>query len=155
MTSAATSANLAGRIEADTFIYPVRIFYEDTDAGGLVYHSLYLNYAERARTEFLRALGIQQSRLLAETGLAFAVRDCQIEFLRPGGLDDLIEVRSRVLDIAGAAIRMEQRIWRDDEPLVNLTVRVAAVRTATGRPTRIPALVHQAMAPFMIDTKQG
>ena len=146
--------SLAGRIEAASHLYPVRVFYEDTDAGGIVYHSRYLNYAERARTELLRELGIDQSRMMAEQDVAFAVRDCHIEFLRPARLDDLLTVRSRVLALAGASITLEQDVLRDDALLAALRVRVAAIRS-NGRPTRIPTLVHRAMVPFLAEAMQG
>ncbi len=145
---------LASATDRSRHGYPVRIYYEDTDAGGIVYHARYLNYAERARTELLRELGIDQSRLLADQDVAFAVRDCQIDFLRPARLDDLLTVNSRLLALGGASITLGQDILHDSELLVALRVRVAAIRS-NGRPTRIPSAVHRAMAPLLVEEQQG
>ena len=140
---------------ADGFhILPLRVYYEDTDAGGLVYHSRYLNYAERARSELLRLLGIHQSELMAVEGVAFAVRDCSMEFLKPARFDERLEVRSRLVQMAAAWITAEQDVWRGDELLVDIKVRVAAVRR-NGRPTRIPGPVRDALAPIILSQQQG
>lgn len=129
--------------------YPVRVFYEDTDAGGIVYHSRYLNFAERARTELLRDAGIEQSRLFAEHGLAFAVRNCSVDYLSPARLDDMLEVRSRFKALRGASIEARQEIWCGERHLVTLDLRVASVRVEDGRAVRMPAALRTVLAAYV------
>ena len=128
---------LSGHIERGLHRFPVRVYYEDTDAGGIVYHSQYLNYAERARTELLRCLGVQQSAFRKDHGILFTVRDCRIEFKKPAKFDDLLEVRSRLVNMKGATLNASQEIWRDEDCLVTLDLRIAAV-SEQGRAARIP-----------------
>lgn len=125
----------------------VRVYYEDTDAGGVVYHTNYLQFAERARTEMLRTLGLQQSRLLAEEGVAFVVRRCIADFLAPARLDDRLEVVTRLIDLRGASLDLEQTLHRDDLELVRLQVKVACMAT-DGRPKRLPPRVRTALSEF-------
>ncbi len=143
-----------GQLVEGVHILPLRVYYEDTDAGGLVYHSRYLNYAERARSELLRLLGIHQSELMAEEGVAFAVRDCSMAFLKPARFDERLEVRSRLVKMAAAWISAEQGVCRGDELLVDIKIRVAAVRR-NGRPTRIPGPVRDVLAPIILLQQQG
>jgi acyl-CoA thioester hydrolase len=119
-------------------VFPLTVYYEDTDAAGVVYYANYLKYAERARTELLRDLGIEQSQLLAEAGLAFAVRSVAVDYLKPARLDDRLEVHSRLREVRGASIEADQRIRRGDVELVRIEVRVACVNIS-GRPARVPA----------------
>ena len=119
---------LAGCVESGPHRWPIRIYYEDTDAAGIVYYANYLRFAERARTEMLRVAGINQSEMTKRYGMAFAVRNCAIDFRAPARLDDLIEVRSRFTELAGATVSVVQAIWRDAEELVRLDVRVACLR---------------------------
>jgi acyl-CoA thioester hydrolase len=130
-------------------VWPIRVYYEDTDAAGLVYYANYLKFVERARTELLRDIGIDHTRMLAEDGLAFAVRDCAIEYRSPARLDDALEVRTRLLDITGAALRAEQTVFRDDEMLARATLRIVCLRT-DGRPSRLPKRIRDALAPYHI-----
>jgi acyl-CoA thioester hydrolase len=125
----------------------LRVYWEDTDAAGIVYYANYLKFAERGRTELLRALGIDQGRLRAESGLAFAVRRCVCEYLRPARLDDAIEVTTEATEIGAATCRMRQRVLRGDEVLAELDVTVACV-AASGRPSRLPPPVRHALAAF-------
>lgn len=127
------------------FRYPVRVFYEDTDSGGIVYHANYLRFAERARTETLRRLGIDQSRLRAEHDVMFIVRRCTIDFRAPARLDDALEVRTRMTGWRGAAIEAEQTVHRqgEDGPLVALDLTIACVN-GNGRPVRVPSPVRAA-----------
>jgi acyl-CoA thioester hydrolase len=115
----------------------VRVYYEDTDFSGVVYHANYLRFLERGRTESLRALGVDQSDLHAEgKGLIFAVRKITIDYLQPARMDDVLIVETRTADIRGASLVIAQRILRDGEVLVAADVRVAAI--VGGRPVRIP-----------------
>ncbi len=145
---------LSGRAEGGTHRLPIRVYYEDTDAVGIVYYANYLKFAERARTEMLRLAGINQSEMTSRYGMAFAVRNCAIDFRAPARLDDLIEVRSRFTELVGATVSIVQAIWRDAEELVRLEVRVACLR-GNGRPTRIPAPLRQALQPFIQPREQG
>lgn len=123
--------------------WPIRVYWEDTDAGGIVYHSNYLNFAERARTELVRSLGIAQSRLAqggdGQVGYAFAVRHMDIDFLKPARLDDLLEVETTPQGIGGASLEMAQVIRRLDDgaEMVRLHVKLAFIRL-DGVPVRIP-----------------
>ena len=129
--------------------FSIRVYYEDTDAGGIVYYANYLKFAERARTECLRAHGIGQRRLYEEEGIAFVVKNLQMDFLQPAKLDDDLTIETRLVDIKGAQLRMQQRIHRNEETCVNLEVRLAVIGR-NGRPVRLPACVNaafQALSP--------
>ena len=124
--------------------FPVRVYYGDTDAGGIVYHSNYLTFAERARTELVRELGISQRAMLEEGGgTAFAVRSARLDFLKPAKLDDLLRVETEVTALGGASIEMRQIIKRDRDAteLVRIAVRLGYI-TLAGKPARIPAGVR-------------
>ena len=136
-------SELSGRVENGIHCLPIRVYYEDTDSSGIVYYANYLRFAERARTEMLRLSGINQSEMASRYGMSFAVRDCAVDFRRPARLDDLIEVRSWFVELAGATVSGVQAIWRGTEELVRLKVRVACLR-GDGRPTRIPAALRRA-----------
>lgn len=128
---------LSGRFEAGVHRLTVRVYYEDTDFSGIVYHANYLKYFERGRTDQLRLAGVAQSELHAEgEGIAFAVRRMTIDWLKPARMDDVLTVETRTLEVKGATILIAQRILRGDEPLVTADVTVAAIRG--GRPVRIP-----------------
>ncbi len=147
-------SELSGRMAGGEHRLPLRIYYEDTDAGGIVYYARYLQFAERARTEVLRLAGIEQSRLRDDHGVVFAVRHCAVDYLRPARLDDLVEVRSRLTALRGARMSIVQGIWRAGEELVGLAVDIASVR-GDGRPARIPAPVRAALQPFVQPLEQG
>ena len=125
--------------------FPIRVYYEDTDAGGVVYHSNFIKFAERARTEALRQGGINQCDLLENEKIAFAVRSCNVEFLKPARLDDLLTIESRLDDIGNASLSISQTIRRQDEILVTLAVKLVVVNTGM-KPTRIPDNVREVMA---------
>jgi acyl-CoA thioester hydrolase len=124
----------------------VRIYYEDTDSGGVVYYANYLKYLERARTELLRQLGFEQRQLAGEAGLAFAVRSLAVEFLKPARLDDQIEVTTAIEDMGRAQVTFAQSIRRADEILLTATVRVACLDIAKGRPAALPKPIHAKLA---------
>jgi acyl-CoA thioester hydrolase len=125
--------------------FPLRVYYEDTDAAGIVYYANYLKFAERARTEMLRAIGVEHRSLRDETGVAFAVRRCDVEYMAPARLDDLLEVRTRITDLRGAAIEAEQVVTRGNDELARLKVMLVCVGPG-GNATRIPKPVRQAFA---------
>lgn len=134
-----------GPLAGGEFRFPVRVYYEDTDAGGIVYHAAYLRFAERARTETLRTLGIDQSRLRADHDVMFIVRRCTIDYRAPARLDDALEVRTRMTGWRGAAIEAEQTVHRqgEDGSLVDLALTIACVN-GRGRPVRVPDPVRDA-----------
>ncbi len=116
---------------------PIRVYYEDTDAGGIVYHANYLRFAERGRTEMLRAAGWDHPTLRREHGGFFAVQRCAMVFRRPARLDDLLEVRTSVRRASGARLELDQRICRGDETLVEVEVTLAFIDERL-RPRRLP-----------------
>lgn len=127
---------LSGRFEDGVHRLTVRVYYEDTDFSGIVYHANYLKYFERGRTDQLRLAGVAQSELHAEgEGIAFAVRRMTIDWLKPARMDDVLTVETRTLEVKGATILIAQRILRGEEVLVTADVTVAAIRG--GRPVRI------------------
>jgi acyl-CoA thioester hydrolase len=115
-----------------------RIYWEDTDAGGVVYYANYLNFLERCRTDWLRALGLDQHRLRAERHLQFAVVNVTVDFLRPALLDDEIVVTAELQDLRGATIFFRQTIRRDDVQLIDASVRVACIDSGTLKARAIP-----------------
>jgi len=128
-------------------IYPVRVYYEDTDAAGIVYYANYLKYAERARTEMLRDLGTENARLMETEGLAFAVRRCEVDFFKPARLDDLLSVETRLIDVGGASLVADQRVKRDNAELVRMELKLACM-SLDGRPARLPAAVKTRLEEF-------
>jgi acyl-CoA thioester hydrolase len=124
---------------------PLRVYYEDTDAGGVVYHANYLKFAERARTEMMRALGFAHSGIAAETGTLFTVRKASAEFLKPARLDDLLHVETRIVGIGGARLLLDQRVCRGSDILAALDLVIACVGR-DGRPRRIPPALRAALA---------
>lgn len=124
------------------FSWPTRVYWEDTDAGGVVYHAQYLAFLERARTEWLRARGHGQERLRAEHGLVFAVRAMRIEFRAPARLDDALDVSVALLECRRASLVIAQAIARGSERLLDAQVRVAALGAADFRPRAIPGALH-------------
>lgn len=130
---------------AAAHVFPVRVYYEDTDAGGIVYHANYLRFAERARTEYLRSVGADHTSLMAEEGIAFAVRQCSVDFLRPARLDDALEVHTRFVEVRGASLSAEQVVRRETDEIARLVLRLACI-DATGRPRRLPRTLRNAFA---------
>jgi acyl-CoA thioester hydrolase len=127
-----------------SFDWPVRVYYEDTDAGGIVYHASYLRFAERARTEWLRALGIVHADLLSRFGCLFAVRRCRIDFRRPARLDDALVVATSLIAARGARLELRQDVLRAGELLVGLDVELALLGPGH-RPARLPPDLRTAL----------
>ena len=119
-----------------------RIFYEDTDAGGIVYYANYLRYLERARTELLRELGYSQHALLQQ-GIAFAVRSAQIEYLKPAKLDDLLTIQTTIESLGRAQLSFSQCIFRDETRLLDAKIRVACIDPGLGKPIAMPKAMYQ------------
>ena len=133
-----------GRMPKSEGRFPIRVYYEDTDAGGIVYHANYLRFAERARTEWLRTYGYDHPTLNETHGMGFAVRRCNVDFIRPAKLDDALEVRTTIAKAGAASIEMDQRIFRADEHIATVTVQLACIDGA-GAPKRMPAELRQTM----------
>ena len=142
-TSSGQLINLADGAQEHHFALPV--YWEDTDAGGIVYYANYLKFTERARTDLLRLLEIHQQSLMMEEGLNFVVRDCKIEYLKSARLDDLLTVKTRLGDLKGATLRMYQDVYCADELLVKSEVRVACLQKS-GRPARFSPQIKDKFA---------
>ena len=129
--------DMAPRVDGKTFVMPVRVYYEDTDAGGVVYYANYLKFAERARTEMLRFFDIENSTMQDRHGVAFVVRHIDVEYLSPARLDDLLEVHLSLTKVGGASLSGVQSIWRDGEELVRIVIRLGCMKLSGG-PGRLP-----------------
>jgi acyl-CoA thioester hydrolase len=136
----------AGRIdEAGVHHLPVRVYYEDTDAAGIVYYANYLKFIERARTDMMRLLGVTHSRMAEQNGLSFIVRSCSVKYRRPARLDDGLDVRTRVLRVRGPVLDVLQEVCRGDDLLVTTDLRIACMDGA-GRVQSLPGPIGQAFA---------
>ena len=125
-------------------VYTLRVYFEDTDAGGMVYYANYLKFAERARTEMLRAAGVSHAEMVAQDGLMLVVKRCAAEYRRSARLDDELAVETRVSGVTGASIVLDQAVRRGSETLVDVVVTIACV-TKEGRATRLPDRLRQAL----------
>ena len=129
-----------------TFTFPVRVYWEDTDAGGVVFYANYLKFFERARTEWLRAAGVEQQRLRDDIGAMFVVAEVQTRYLAPARLDDLLHVTVRVEEQGAASMVIVQEAFRGDLLLAKGRIRIGCVQAESLRPCRIPARVVNALA---------
>lgn len=128
------------------FRHRLRVYWEDTDAGGIVFYGNHLKFFERARTEWLRSLGVSQQRLRTEQGVLFVVAETTLRYRAPAHLDDLLDITVRVLDAQRASMRIEQQAWRGDELLAEGDIRIGCVKPAPHgdgilRPCRIPDII--------------
>jgi acyl-CoA thioester hydrolase len=131
--------------------FPFRVYYEDTDAGGVVYHANYLRYAERARTEALRQAGIPHADLVAQHGLMFMVHRAEIDYVRPAMLDDELFVETDTIDAGGATVVLRQVVRGPKGVCASLRIKLACVRIVGNRPARIPPAWREAMAAMSRD----
>ena len=120
------------------FHWPVRVYYEDTDTGGVVYYANYLKFMERARTEWLRSLGFEQDRLACEQGIIFAVTEVELRYLRPARFNDALTVTARVSERGRASLRFAQTVRRGDEILCEGHIRIVSLDAASFRPRAVP-----------------
>ena len=139
-----SEAPTSGRIQDGVHVLPLRVYYEDTDAAGIVYYANWLRFLERGRTELLRVLGQEHSALKAERGLNWVVRRCAIDYLKPARLDETIEVRTSCGELRGASLDMIQEATRGAEVLVRAELMVACMGEG-GRPVRLPPQVREAL----------
>lgn len=143
------AAHTSGRFHGKLHLLPVRIYYEDTDISGIVYHANYLRYFERGRSEFLRLAGIHHMVMLAnEEPIAWTLRHIHLDYMRPARLDDLLEVHTRFVELTGARMTAKQVVMRGEEELVRARVE-AAIITMQGKPRRIPQDVREKMLPYL------
>ena len=143
--------DLAGRIEGDTHILPVRVYFEDTDCGGVVYHASFLRFCERGRSDFIRLLGVDhQSLAQPKQGdpAVFVVRRMEIDYLKPARLDQVLEVVTRCTEIGGASLVLTQEVRHGGTLLVRMRVTVVLVSFA-GKPQRIGTIVRDALQRFV------
>jgi acyl-CoA thioester hydrolase len=131
---------------ASPFRHTLRVYWEDTDAGGVVYYANYLRYFERARTEWLRALGVQQQALREATNSIFVVTDARVGYRAPARLDDQLQVSVLLRQAGRASLVIEQQAWRDDTLLADGEIRIGCVDAGTFRPRRIPTPVLDRLA---------
>ena len=127
----------------NAFVWPIRVYYEDTDVGGVVYHTNYLKYMERARTELLRSIGFEQDRLINEEDVIFAVRSLTMEYLKPARFNDQLAVITQVIKTGKASLHFKQEIQRSDnsQRLCEAEVRVACLTASTLQPRPIPETI--------------
>ncbi len=136
-------------LASGTHHYDVTVYYEDSDAGGIVYHANYLRFAERARTELLRALGVPHAKLVEQYGLMFVVRRIKLDYWRPARVDDRLTVVTRPVELGAACLLISQTVMRAEERLVGGEIGLACVRMAGAKPARLPGPWREAFARLM------
>ena len=130
------------------FKWPVRVYYEDTDSGGVVYYANYLSFMERARTEYLRYFGFEQDQLIEKENTIFAVRSVQADYMRPARFNDQLIVTAKIIEQKKASMLFEQKIYRENDPeqiLCQGQVRIACLRADSFKPTSIPKAITQSI----------
>ena len=137
----------SGAIDGSVHVFPVRVYYDDTDAAGIVYYANYLRMAERARTEMLRMIDATHTALARDTGVSIAVSRCEVDYLQPARLDDDLHIRTRITALGGATMWAEQIVRRAGADLARLTVRLACIGP-TGRAARFPKSLRAALERF-------
>lgn len=126
------------------FSWPVRVYYEDTDAGGVVFYANYLKFFERARTEMMRSAGFEQDRLLSEESVIFVVRSISVDYLKPARFNEQLEVSAKIIESKKASLVFEQSITREQDVLCNGTIRIACLDAQSMKPKPIPiAMLEQ------------
>jgi acyl-CoA thioester hydrolase len=151
MEAAMSETTGLGHFEGKVHILPLRVYYEDTDLSGVVYHANYLRYMERGRTEFFRCAGIWLAQLDEAEPLAWTLRNAHLDYHRPARLDNALEVRSRCTGLSGARMIAEQEIFAGQTLLVQGRVE-ACIITLSGKPRRIPQSVRDKLLPFVYET---
>jgi acyl-CoA thioester hydrolase len=124
------------------FSWPVRVYFQDTDAGGVVYHANYLNFMERSRTEWLRTFGYSNAGMMKELGVVFVVRSLKLEYLKPALLDDLVHVTSQIKEIGRSRLNIHQTVLRGDDVLVEGEVNLVCVDVKAFKPVSVPEVLR-------------
>jgi acyl-CoA thioester hydrolase len=145
--------NLSGYIENDCHFFPLRVYFSDTDAGGVVYHSNYLNMAEHARTEWLHLLNIDHRTYLRDHGMVFVVRSVKADYLSPAFLDETLIVKSQMKKAGRFSIEIIQEVIRDDQVLASLEFKLGYISIHTGRPAVMPDEWQEILSSVMIQEK--
>ena len=145
MNAIVPTSSLPAAAPSAHFRFPVRVYWEDTDAGGIVFYANYLRFFERARTEWLRALGHSQQEMVEATGCMFVVQDTHVRYLRPARLDDWLLVTVDVRERGRASLRISQQAWCGDTLLAEGDIRIGCVERATMKPHRIPSPIFEAI----------
>lgn len=145
MSASKQAATQHSRPKTQPFSWPVRVYYEDTDSGGVVYYANYLRFLERARTEWLRASGFEQTALAQEHGVVFVVTALSIEYRRPARFNDVLAVTVEPAELGASRIVLLQRILREANEIAAASVRLACVNTVTFKPARIPGPIAEKM----------
>jgi acyl-CoA thioester hydrolase len=141
-----------GHFDGKVHVLPLRVYYEDTDLSGVVYHANYLRYMERARTEFFRLAGVtKMADLDSDEPTAWAIRNVRASYLRPARVDDTLTVKTTLTAISGARIEAVQKIYAADNLLMDGWVE-ACIITLTGRPRRLPLPLRELLTPFLVET---
>ncbi len=125
------------------FTLPVRVYFQDTDAGGVVYHASYVNFMERARTEWLRSFGYSNAGLMKELGVVFVVRSLKLDYLKPALLDDLITVSAQLKDIGRSRVTLHQVMMRGDDILVEGEIHLVSIALDTFKPVSVPEVLRE------------
>ncbi|MDA9014350.1 tol-pal system-associated acyl-CoA thioesterase [Porticoccaceae bacterium] len=133
--------------DAETFSHQVRVYVEDTDAGGIVFYANYLKYMERARTEFLRSLGYDKPALF--DGLQFVVRSVELLYHKPAVLDDMLDISARLIKLSKASFEMQQNIFKNGDLLVEAKVKIACISNNAKRPQAMPADIYQTLKNYV------
>jgi acyl-CoA thioester hydrolase len=141
-----------GHFDGKIHVLPLRVYYEDTDLSGVVYHANYLRYMERARTEFFRLAGVERmAELEAEEPTAWTLREVRVSYHRPARVDDTLTVRTRLISLSGVRLRALQKIYADETLLVDGQIE-ACIVTLKGRPRRLPEQLRDLLTPFLSET---
>jgi acyl-CoA thioester hydrolase len=152
MSVAGLTISGLGHFDGKTHILPLRVYYEDTDLSGVVYHANYLRYMERARTEFFRLAGVtKMADLESEEPTAWAIREVRASYHRPARVDDALTVKTELVAISGARIEAVQKIYAGDLLLVDGRIQ-ACIITLTGKPRRLPESLRDLLTPFLVET---
>lgn len=125
----------------EAHVFPLQVYFEDTDAGGIVYYANYLKFAERARTEMLRVVGVESGQLMLKDKIILSVKNCNVDYKKPARLDDPLEVHSVINYVGGASLSGEQKIKCHGNELVNIKIRLACV-ALDGKPARLPGYLR-------------
>ncbi|MDX8386406.1 MAG: tol-pal system-associated acyl-CoA thioesterase [Gallionella sp.] len=128
--------------DAKVFSWPIRVYFQDTDAGGVVYHASYVNFMERARTEWLRGHGYSSAGLMKEFGMVFVVRSMRLDYLKPALLDDMLEVTAQIKDLGRSRITLLQTVRRGDELLHEAEVHLVCVSLESFKPVAVPEVLR-------------
>ena len=127
---------------ANVFTLPIRVYFQDTDAGGVVYHASYVNFMERARTEWLRGFGFTSSGLIKELGVMFVVRSLKLDYLKPALLDDMLSVSAQLKEVGRSRITLHQSMMRGDEILVEGEIHLVCVTADSFKPVSVPEVLR-------------